>query len=426
MRLRLTVLYGTLFLAAGALLLLLSFVLFRRGLDNALQPPVPHGHSRPSPTLASPFPPVALPHSGAASGISGLSSKFPTRAQLEVRDQAIHQLLVQSGFALSVMALASVGLGWWVAGRALRPLRRMTATARSLSEASLHDRIALDGPSDELRELAETFDAMLDRLEAAFESQRSFVANASHELRTPLSIQRALLDVALDDPHAAVPELREAARQVLAVTERSEHLIENLLVLARSNRGLAQGDRQDADLAAITRLALEQEWPSAGPSPPALRCSLHAAALSGDPALLAHLAANLVRNAIRHNIPGGWITLSTDTVDGQARLTVSNSGPVIPAEQVGELFQPFRRLAPDRTGSVRGSGVGLSIVQAVAAAHGATVTATAIPAGGLALSVCFARVRLGPALTAPSRHRRHPAGSGNEAGDGNGAGRCGS
>src|SRR5215471_16101479 len=134
------------------------------------------------------------------------------------------------------MALASVGLGWWVAGRALRPLRRMTATARSLSEASLHERIALDGPSDEMRELAETFDAMLDRLEAAFESQRSFVANASHELRTPLSIQRALLDVALDDPHAPASELREAARQVLAVTARSEHLIENLLVLARSTR----------------------------------------------------------------------------------------------------------------------------------------------------------------------------------------------
>src|SRR5262249_35313621 len=191
LRLRLTVLYGTLFLAAGALLLLLSFLLFRRGLDNALQAPLQHGRPR----LPRPIATLPPPHSPAGSAAKGLSSAFPTRAQLEVRDQAIHQLLVQSGIALPVMALASVGLGWWVAGRALRPLRRMTATARSLSEASLHERIALDGPSDdELRELAETFDAMLDRLEAAFESQRSFVANASHELRTPLSIQRALLD----------------------------------------------------------------------------------------------------------------------------------------------------------------------------------------------------------------------------------------
>jgi len=306
-----------------------------------------------------------------------------------VRDQAIHQLLVQAGTALSVMALASVGLGWWVAGRALRPLRRMTATARRLSEASLHERIGLDGPSDELRELAETFDAMLDRLEAAFESQRSFVANASHELRTPLSIQRALLDVALDDPHAPASELRDTARQVLQVTERSEHLIENLLVLARSTRGLSPGDRQDAELAQIAQRALDQEWPAAGPSPPALRCSLRPAPVTGDPALLTHLAANLVRNAIRHNIPGGWISLSTGTTGGQATLTVSNSGPAVPPEQVGELFRPFRRLAPDRTGSVRGSGVGLSIVHAVASAHGAAVTAVAAPGGGLSVSVRF-------------------------------------
>src|SRR5262249_17800899 len=153
LRLRLTVLYGTLFLAAGALLLLLSFLLFRRGLDNALQPPLPHGGLQPPSRLHGPFPTVAPPPSGAASGITQLGTKFPTRAQLEVRDQAIHQLLVQSGIALSVMAVASVGLGWWVAGRALRPLRRMTATARSLSEASLHERIALDGPRDEMREL---------------------------------------------------------------------------------------------------------------------------------------------------------------------------------------------------------------------------------------------------------------------------------
>jgi len=394
LRLRLTVLYGTLFLAAGALLLLLSFVLFRRGLDNAIQPPIPHGHRIP-PRPPHPFGTIASPLSGGASGIKRLPTR-PTPAQLKVRDQAIHQLLVQSGIALSVMALASVGLGWWVAGRALRPLRRMTATARSLSEASLHERIGLDGPSDELRELAETFDAMLDRLEAAFESQRSFVASASHELRTPLSIQRALLDVALDDPHAPASELRDTALQVLQVTERSERLIENLLVLARSTRGLSPGDRQDAELAEIAQRALDQEWPAAGPSPPALRCSLRPAPVNGDPALLTHLAANLVQNAIRHNRAGGWIELSTGTTSGQANLTVSNSGPAIPPEQVGELFRPFRRLAPDRTGSVRGSGVGLSIVHAVSTAHGATITAVAAPGGGLSVSVRFPRIPADP------------------------------
>jgi len=392
LRLRLTVLYGALFLAAGALLLLLSFLLFRRGLDNALQAPLQHGRPR----LPRPIATLPPPHSPAGSAAKGLSSAFPTRAQLEVRDQAIHQLLVQSGIALSVMALASVGLGWWVAGRALRPLRRMTATARSLSEASLHERIALDGPSDELRELAETFDAMLDRLEAAFESQRSFVANASHELRTPLSIQRALLNVTLDDPHAPASELRDAARQVLQATERSEHLIENLLVLARSTRGLSLSDRQDAELAEITRQALQQEWSAAGPNAPTLRCSLRPAPVHGDPALLTHLASNLIQNAIRHNSPGGWVELGTGTTSGQASLTVSNSGPAIPAEHVGELFRPFRRLAPDRTGSVRGSGVGLSIVHAVSTAHGATITAVAAPGGGLSVSVRFPRIPADP------------------------------
>jgi len=243
---------------------------------------------------------------------------------------------------------------------------------------------------------------MLDRLEAAFESQRSFVANASHELRTPLSIQRALLDVALDDPHAPASELRDTARQVLQVTARSEHLIENLLVLARSTRGLAASDRQDAELAEIARQALDQEWPAAGPHPPALRCSLRPAPVNGDPALLTHLAANLIQNAIRHNLPGGWVELSTGTTSGQASLTVSNSGPAIPSEQVGELFRPFRRLAPDRTGSVRGSGVGLSIVHAVASAHGATISAVAAPDGGLSVSVRFPRATADPAPGAPT------------------------
>ena len=237
---------------------------------------------------------------------------------------------------------------------------------------------------------------MLDRLEAAFESQRSFVANASHELRTPLSIQRALLDVALDDPHAPASELRDTARQVLQVTERSEHLIENLLVLAQSTRGLSPSDRLDAELAEIARQALDQEWRTAGPDPPALRCSLRRAPVIGDPALLTHLAANLIQNAIRHNQPGGWVELSTGTTGGQASLTVSNSGPAVPPDQVGDLFRPFRRLAPDRTGSVRGSGVGLSIVHAVASAHGATVTAVAAPGGGLSVSVRFPRVPAHP------------------------------
>ena len=386
-RLRLTLVYGGMFLAAGALLLALNYALVQRSL---------HRETRPVGVMVGPG--IGAADAGAidfvqpapAPGQMILSNGQPledvlARFEAELREKTLHELVVQSSLALALMALASVGVGWILAGRVLRPIQDMTATARRLSDTNLHERLALEGPSDELKELADTFDGMLGRLESAFESQRRFVANASHELRTPLAIQRTVVDVALADPDASAEELRTMATSVRDAVDRSEGIIDGLLVLAGSQQGA--GGTEPVDLADVAGAALDQAQEEVAGADLTVRGDLRPAPVSGNRVLLERLAANLVQNAVRHNVGGGWVEVAT----GGASLTVRNGGPPIPPEQVEGLFEPFRRLAPDRVDGGRGHGLGLSIVQAVATAHGGTVKAEALAGGGLSVTVDLQR-----------------------------------
>ena len=309
----------------------------------------------------------------------------------ELRGSQLDTLLTRSGLALAIMALASIGLGWLMAGRALRPVRTMSSRARGISERNLHERLALDGPDDELKELGDTFDGLLGRLEAAFESQRRFVANASHELRTPITLERALVEVALSDPEPSVESLRDTCRRVLTASEQQERLIEALLTLARSQRGLES--RAPVDLCEVTAEAV-RAVPSNGIK---ISTELGDAFTTGDPAMVERLVANLIQNAVRYNEPHGWITAWTGMRGGEPTLEVTNTGPLVKPEQVGELVKPFSRL--DGNGSVaarnadakEGLGLGLSIVQAIVDAHGAHLTTTPRAEGGLKVAVRFPR-----------------------------------
>jgi signal transduction histidine kinase len=366
-RLRLTALYGGLFLLVGTVLLTITCVLFARQLQG---PGTPHR------AISVPAGPPFLP------GIEDLRKRV-SDALAQQRADALRELIVQSGLALALVSVAAVALGWIVAGRVLRPLRDITATARRLSTHNLDERIALPGPRDELKELADTFDAMLGRLAAAFEAQRRFVANASHELRTPLTVQRAAVDVALADPRPTVESFRTMAERIRAATERHEHLVASLLTLAHSERGVEH--YEEVDLAESARSALATAGPLGDLE---IRHELYPALVRGDPALLDRLAANLIDNAVRHNHPGGLIEVRTGTQGGVATLRVVNTGPVVPPEEVGALFEPFRRLTPGRTGK-DGHGLGLSIVAAVTAAHHGTRTACSRPGGGLDVTIAF-------------------------------------
>jgi signal transduction histidine kinase len=266
----------------------------------------------------------------------------------------------------------------------LRPVRQMTATAKQLSESNLHERIALDGPEDELKELADTFDEMLGRLERAFDAQRRFVANASHELRTPLAINRTLLEVQLSDP-AAPPEVAQLGRTLLATNERSEQLVEGLLLLARSENEIV--DRKPVDLAEVASRALDQVREGAQAKDVELREELSPVVVQGNGVLLERIALNLMQNAVLYNVPDGWVEVITQRQQGQALLVVSNTGPVVPAYEVDNLFEPFRRLRTERTGSEKGVGLGLSIARSVARAHGGGITAEPREGGGLVMRV---------------------------------------
>jgi signal transduction histidine kinase len=303
---------------------------------------------------------------------------------------ALNELLIDSGIALAIMAVISIWLGWVVAGRALRPLRTITSTAREISASSLHRRLALTGPDDELKQLGNTFDALLGRLETAFEAQRRFVANASHELRTPLTLERTLVEVALADPHPTVESLRRTCEQVLAAGEHQERLIEALLTLSRSQRGLDRHDR--VDLTALTGEALDAVEAGAL----TLTTALEPASTDGDRRLVERLITNLLVNGVRHNVPHGWIDVRTATVSGRAILAVANSGAPIPADQLDRLVQPFQRLDRERHSGEDGLGLGLSIVQAIAEAHGATLTLDPLADGGLRVEVSFPASRVGP------------------------------
>jgi signal transduction histidine kinase len=376
-RLRLTAAYGALFLASGAVLLAITYFLLRHDYtsrfffssgENAVVRTGTGSGGQHGLT-------VTRQTIGGASHVAHLAASAQSAA-------ALHKLLVDSGIALAIMAVLSIWLGWLIAGRALSPLRAITNAAREISATSLHRRLALEGPEDELRQLGTTFDGLLERLESAFAAQRQFVANASHELRTPLTLERALLELALSDPDADAASLRETCEKVLAVGKEQEHLIEALLTLSRSQRGLDR--REPVDLAAIAEAATA----AADHDGLAFQTSFEPATTTGDPRLVERLAANLVGNAINHNRAGGSVTVRTEARNGIAVLRVANSGQPIRPDDVPRLFQPFERLEDD--GAERhGLGVGLSIVDAIARAHGATLTATAPPHGGLDIEVEF-------------------------------------
>jgi signal transduction histidine kinase len=300
-----------------------------------------------------------------------------------------HQLLVNSGIALGIVAVLALLAGWLVAGRMLRPIRTITRTARRISSTSLHERLALDGPQDELKELGDTLDDLFARLEAAFEAQRHFVANASHELRTPLTAERTILQVALDDPDTTTTAWRCTAEEVLASSDEQARLIEAMLTLASSESGL--NDHQPIDLATMVTATLADLEPETGRLGIRIDRVTEPAPLDGDPLLVERLAANLVTNAVRHNIPGGRVEVRTGVEDGEAVLSVTNTGPLVPPTEVDRIFQPFQRLDRRRANYKDGHGLGLSIVRAIATAHHAAITARPRPDGGLFVSVIFPR-----------------------------------
>ncbi|MEJ3744962.1 HAMP domain-containing sensor histidine kinase [Actinomycetes bacterium KLBMP 9797] len=315
-------------------------------------------------------------HSSAPGAITGAGEGIGPR-----------QLLVGSAVALAVLIPLALAAGWFVAGRFLRPLRAITATANAISAGNLHQRLNLGEPADELTELGRILDDLFARLQASFDAQRHFVANASHELRTPLAGLRTLLEVTLADPDADADTLRSACQEALALGAHQERLVQALLALATSERGLTRRDTLDLAHAATGALASRRD--QATRRGINLTEHLAPAVTVGDPRLIESLIANLIDNAIRHNHPDGHIEITTQTTGAQPSLTITNSGPVIPDDQLQRLFQPFQRLATDRHSRRDGYGLGLAIVNAVAQAHHATVTTGARPEGGLAITVRF-------------------------------------
>jgi signal transduction histidine kinase len=404
-RLKLTLLYGALFLVCGVALLTVTYILVAHRFPVVT---VAQGQTTVSGVTGDPARAVcvqSLTGSGAGSGAGAdVGAPYPGTGILsctsllnQQRNAELRQLITDSGIALAFMTAASIGLGWLVAGRVLRPLRTIATTARRISASNLHQRLPLAGPGDELTELGKTFNGLLARLEGSFGAQRQFVANASHELRTPLARQRTLVEVALRDPEPTVGGMRGTLERVLVTGEQQERLIEALLTLARSQRGLDR--RESLDLAAVAQEALPataQEAAPAGEAEPACRgprvhAALTAAPVLGDPKLTERLAANLVDNAIRHNVAGGWVEVTTGVRSGRGFLSVANTGPAIAPEQVEQLFQPFGRLEATRLSS-DGLGLGLSIVTAIAAAHDADLRARPRPGGGLEVEVHFPHV----------------------------------
>lgn len=371
-RLRLTLLYAGAFFVAGAVLIGLTYFYLQQSL-----------YSRPAGAqgVVSQF----LDDRGVRNRpvVDALFRAIAAEAERE-RRETLQGMLVWSLVSLGAVGLAAGGFGWLMAGRALAPLQNVTATARRVADRSLHERIALDGPNDEIKELADTFDAMLERLDRAFDGQRRFVANASHELRTPLAINRTLIEVAMQDPDAPESTLK-LGETLLSVNRRNERLIDGLLVLATSDQQLQVHAR--VDMGEVADRVLASATGQATNAGIQIRADLRPAYVRGDPALLERVAQNLVDNALRYNVAeGGWIHVTVSAVDGAARLGVQNSGPVVSRADVDTIFEPFRRLADtERVGS--GAGLGLSIVRSVAAAHGGEAHAVARPEGGLTVSV---------------------------------------
>lgn len=379
-RLRLTAFYSGLFLASAAALLAITYLLVRF------------------------FPAASVyAHSAMTAGVGGRKpvpslAPLPSLASLQAQDARqraadLHQLLAVSGIALVVMALTSVISGWLIAGRVLRPLRTITAAARDLSSTDLHRRLGLTGPDDELKDLGDTFDGLIGRLERTFQSQRQFVANASHELRTPLTLERALLEAVLTDPEPGAESLRATCERLLAVNTQQGRLIDALFTLATSDRGIERWET--VDLSALTDHAIAARQAEARRLGLRIGASLAPARTAGDRDLAGRLIANLLDNALRYNVPGGMVEVSTSTHATEVMVRVGNTGPAVSAGEVSELFQPFRRLGNERTRHGDSHGLGLSIVSAIATAHHAAVNASARPGGGLDIEVRFPAVPAG-------------------------------
>jgi len=383
-RVRLALLFAALFLAAGAALLGITYALVAS--IPVKVPPVTNAQAK----LAfhcklgkgsHPKETEPLLSSQCAHALSAVGAE---QAAVEQRNQTLEHLLAYSLAALGVMTVVSGGVGWLLAGRVLRPVSSITAAARRASEQHLGERLALTGPHDELRELADTFDQMLERLDAAFASQRRFVADASHELRTPLTVMRTAIEVTMAKPARTPEQLEVMAAKVARSAAQAEALIEALLTLAASEQ--AQAGPELVDLATAAEDAAEAAAARARDLDLRVDTGLVAAPACGNRLLLERMVGNLVDNAVRHNIPGGWVSINTGTGEQRAWFEIANSGPVIPEELVPSLFEPSRRVE-ERTSTRDGAGLGLAIVRSIGTAHGASVEAHSLPAGGLRIMV---------------------------------------
>jgi signal transduction histidine kinase len=397
-RLRLTALYGGLFLASGAGLLAITYGLVAgqpiaasfqvagtiKGSvklvpsRSGLVPPLPATISqllRGGTTRFLVTGKVAGPPQPRNLAFLGFQATLPTPGEL-------HRLVIESAVALAFMAVVSIGLGWLVAGRVLRPLRAMTTTARHISEEDLDERLAVRGPADELKDLGDTIDGLLGRLEKAFDAQRRFVANASHELRTPLAMMRTSLDVALGKPAPVPTEVTVLAGKLEEGLDQADKLLEGLLLLARAHQG-GVGELAEVSLPGLVAEALNANRAEILRQGLVVEDATVQAGVTGNETLLARLVANLIDNAVRHNVVGGLVRISSEFEGGRARLVVDSGGPVIPEEQAQHLGEPFFRLGAERVANNDGTGLGLSIVRAIAAGHGGTLQLQARPGGGL-------------------------------------------
>ncbi|WP_125043436.1 sensor histidine kinase [Streptomyces chrestomyceticus] len=376
-RIRLTLLYGGMFLMAGVVLLAIIYMFAA----NTLKEGTPEFQVFGSDISLGNVNCRDLPAVATVDDINAAISN----CLREQRASVLQTFLNRSLLALLGLTVVAFAFGYAMAGRVLSPLGRITRTAQRVAGSDLHRRIELGGPDDELKELADTFDEMLDRLDRAFESQRRFVANASHELRTPLAINRTLLEVQLADPGAS-PELAQLGKTLLATNERSEQLVEGLLLLARSENKIV--DKKPVDLAEVASQAVDQARTEAQAKGVEMRGVRRQAFVQGNGVLLERIALNLVQNAVRYNVPqDGWVEVTTEPQQGCAVLVVSNTGPAVPAYEVENLFEPFRRLRTERTGSDKGAGLGLTIVRSAVRAHDGTTTATPREGGGLTVRV---------------------------------------
>ena len=359
LRARMALLYAALICTSGITLLGVTYLLAPGLLIHRAWAPAPH-----------------QPGAPAAGHTSGIFSSF-------IGSEAFRAAVA----AVAIMAVISLAVGWLIAGRFIRPLRSIITTARDISASNLHRRLGLGGRGDEFTELGETLDDLFGRLEASFDSQRHFIANASHELRTPLSAGRALLQVAIADPEPTVETLLATCEELVDIGDQQERLIAALLTLASSQRGLA--DTESLDLADITRKVILRRQDETERHGIRLRTALAPAPATGDPSLAESLIANLIDNAIRHNLPGGQAEITTALTDEGAAITVGNTGTLIPPDAVDYLFQPFRQLGTQRIRHGDGHGLGLAIVRAIADAHHATIAASPRPRGGLDIEVTF-------------------------------------